>query len=218
MIKLVIIDFDDTLCMTEEACFQLENEVASKMGFPTMTRDSHKKNWGKPLETAILERIPGINSDNFMSILTALLPSYVKKGKLDIITQNNLLTLDNLLRNGFLLAILTSRTRSEVKHLINKNHPLQSYIHSFYYKENSFFRKPDPRVFQKILKKFHIKPPEAVYVGDTLSDEVCAKDAELYFIASLESGLKSKTDFDRRVDYFINKFSELPKALEYLNK
>lgn len=27
MIKLVIIDIDDTLCLTERACFSLENEI-----------------------------------------------------------------------------------------------------------------------------------------------------------------------------------------------
>ncbi len=28
MIKLVLIDFDDTLCLTEKACFRIENDVA----------------------------------------------------------------------------------------------------------------------------------------------------------------------------------------------
>lgn len=66
MIKLVALDFDDTLAMTEEATFQMENETARRMGYPPMTREAHKKNWGKPLEEAIVERFPGINPEEFM--------------------------------------------------------------------------------------------------------------------------------------------------------
>lgn len=44
MIKLVIIDFDDTLCLTEKACFKMENYVAQKMGFAPINREAHIKN------------------------------------------------------------------------------------------------------------------------------------------------------------------------------
>ncbi len=217
MIKLAIIDFDDTLCMTEEACFHLENDAASKLGFPPMGRDVHKKSWGQPVEIAILERIPGIDPEKFMSKLTALMPKLIQEGKLDVITSQNLSALDALKKNGMHLALLTTRTFNEVKHLINRSHPLSTRIEAFYYKENSVFRKPDPRVFTEILEKFNIKPREAVYVGDNVSDAECAKSAGLFFIASLESGLKTKKDFGK-IDYFIDKFSDLPKALDFLNK
>jgi phosphoglycolate phosphatase len=32
MIKAVIIDVDDTLCLTESICFELENDVLKQMG------------------------------------------------------------------------------------------------------------------------------------------------------------------------------------------
>jgi phosphoglycolate phosphatase-like HAD superfamily hydrolase len=38
MIRAVIVDVDDTLCLTEEASFALENEVLSRMGRPPMPR------------------------------------------------------------------------------------------------------------------------------------------------------------------------------------
>ena len=68
MIKLVLIDFDDTLCMTEKARFKIENYVAKKMGFSPMTRETHIKYWGKkPLEESILDRVPGIDAKAFMN-------------------------------------------------------------------------------------------------------------------------------------------------------
>lgn len=46
MIKAVIFDFDDTICLTEELCFHLENRIAQEMGYKPMTHEAHKKNWG----------------------------------------------------------------------------------------------------------------------------------------------------------------------------
>lgn len=43
MIKAVIIDIDDTLCLTEAACYELENQVLLSMGRIPMTRDIHKE-------------------------------------------------------------------------------------------------------------------------------------------------------------------------------
>jgi len=47
VIKAVVIDLDDTLCLTEEACFDMENEVLVKMGLKPMSRDIHI-HLGKP--------------------------------------------------------------------------------------------------------------------------------------------------------------------------
>lgn len=219
MIKLVIIDFDDTLSMTEEACFFLENDAAGRLGYPPMSRDDHRANWGQPLEHAILERIPGIDADEFMSVLTWLLPVYVREGRADTITPENLSTLDVLGNNGYGLAILTTRTAQEVQHLTVKGHPLHGRITAFYHKDNLRYRKPDPRVFGKILKRFTVAPEEAVYVGDTVSDAGCAKSAGLHFIASLESGLRTERDFENTgTDAFIRRFPELPDTIQKMNR
>lgn len=45
MIRLIIIDIDDTLCMTEEASFSLENETLSLIGAKNFNRDIHIKTW-----------------------------------------------------------------------------------------------------------------------------------------------------------------------------
>ncbi len=37
MIKLILVDFDDTLCLSEKACFHVENEIAAELGFSPMT-------------------------------------------------------------------------------------------------------------------------------------------------------------------------------------
>ncbi len=219
MIKLVAIDVDDTLCMTEEACFHMENEAAAQLGYPPMERAVHRHNWGHPLEEAITKRFPGIHVGRFMRELTKLVPQYVSQGKLDDIQATTLNALDTLRNQGVSLAILTSRSSKEVTHFLEKNHPLQKRIQGFYHKDNSEFGKPDPRVFIQILKQFEVLPHESVYIGDTVTDAQCAKSAGLYFIATLENNLRSQSDFAHTsVDAFIRNFTEVPQVITALGE
>jgi len=210
MFKVVIIDVDDTLCLTEEACFNLENEVAVGMGFSPMTRTTHQKSWGVALGDAILDRIPGINADEFMRQVEVAIVDNVSKGLLDNITDENLNVLKVLKKSGKKLAIVTSRSLIEAKHLLQEAHPLSSLVDAFYHKDNLEFLKPDPRVFNQAFAKFNVKPQECVYVGDSISDAVAAKGAGMHFIAVLESGLRTKEDFaGKNVDFFAAKLTDI---------
>jgi len=210
VIKLVIIDFDDTLSLTEEACFHLENHIATKMGFSPMKRETHLRNWGKPIKEAIKERFPKIDVDTFMENLEETLPQFVKRNEIDIINDLNLNVLDKLRTLNRKLAILTSRTISEVKHLMHVAHPLSRRIDTFYHRDNTKHIKPDPRVFEKALNEFEVKPVDAVYIGDSLSDAISAKGAGLHFIALLESKIRTRADFNGLdVDFFAETFSQI---------
>lgn len=209
MIKLVSVDFDGTLCMTEESTYFIENEVAVQMGHEPMSREVHQKTWGQELEIAIKERVPGINVPRFMELLYAAHMAAVKEGSIDTVSDENLQAMDKLMANYLKLALLTSRSIDEAQHLMHDDHPLNSRMEKFYYKENSDFLKPDPRVFAKVLKDFDLKPSEIVYVGDAVSDAKAAKGAGLHFVAVLESGVRAKEDFKNLgVDYFATTFLE----------
>jgi beta-phosphoglucomutase-like phosphatase (HAD superfamily) len=49
MIKAVILDLDDTVCLTEEACWNLENETLAAIGRAPIPRELHKATWGKKM-------------------------------------------------------------------------------------------------------------------------------------------------------------------------
>jgi phosphoglycolate phosphatase-like HAD superfamily hydrolase len=115
---------------------------------------------------------------------------------------------------GTRLFVLTSRTHGEVKHMLEPDHFLASRIEAFYHKDNTKFHKPDPRVFDELLAAHDLKPQDSVYVGDSVGDAIAAKQARLHFIASLESGLRQKEDFDgHQVDRFIYRFPEIVDAV-----
>lgn len=214
-VDLAILDFDDTLAPTEKTTFKIENEIAISMGHLPMTRITHQYNWGKPIDEAITERIPGINVPTFMAKWVELLPHYANKGKVDVVPTENLQALDVLRRRGISLAILTSRTLAEMQHLLVPDHPLNGRISKFYFRDSSPFTKPDPRVFDLALKDFGVSPDRVVYVGDNLNDGLASKEAGIHFIASLESGLRTQKDFGQvPVRYFIRKFPDMVKILD----
>jgi phosphoglycolate phosphatase len=219
MIKLILVDFDDTLCLSEAACFGVENEIAQKMNFPPMTRAAHQSNWGKPLKDAIIERIPGINADKFMNMFSQVAQKHIQEGTFDHVSEENLNVLRNLRSKGYKVVIQTSRQHVEVEYLISDQSPLMPIIDGFFYQERSTYKKPDPRVFLLPSDTFDIPFSEMVYVGDAFTDVQWCKAAGVHFIASIESGLRTKADFEKLgAKWFIERFTDLPERIEELNK
>lgn len=218
MIQAVIIDLDDTLCLTEQVSFDMENETLKLLGRPPMTRQIHQQTWGKPLFEIIATRSQGVDVAAFQQVFSQVLTAYVADGRLDSISDENFAALDVLLDNGKQLHVLTSRTHGELAHLLEPDHDLAKRITAFYYRDNMQFHKPDPRAFDLLLHDHGILPNQCVYIGDSISDAAAAKTAGLHFVASLESGLRTQEDFrSYPVDYFINRFSECVGVVDMLD-
>jgi phosphoglycolate phosphatase len=211
MIEAVIYDVDDTLCSTEAAAFELENHVLVQMGRIPMEREIHIETWGRPLEEAIALRSPGVDMDTFVALYSETVPQRVASGLLDVIPEASYQSLDRLKAAGKLGVIVTSRAQFELQHMLDAAHPLATRIADFYHKGNTAYHKPDPRVFDELFAKYdQLSPERCVYVGDSVTDAQAANEAGLLFVASLESGLRSREDFaDYKVAAFIGRFAEI---------
>ena len=217
-IKAVIVDFDDTLCMTEAACFAMENELLRRMRRPAQSREVHRQTWGIPLAPAMELRSPGIDLGEFWRVFPVVHTEYVKAGLIDVIPESNIRALQELRDMGLQVMILTSRTKTECEHLLHADHLVSSLVDAFYHKDNTDWHKPDPRVFTHIEKDHGLKPQECVYVGDALGDAAAAKGANLHFVACLEGGILTKQDFaGLSVDAFIYTFAELPSVVAHFD-
>jgi phosphoglycolate phosphatase-like HAD superfamily hydrolase len=214
MIKAVVIDLDDTLCLTEAVCFEVENKALTEMGRAPMTREIHVNTWGRPLFEAIDTRSPGINIEAFKAAYHPVVAAYTKSGRWLSIPDENYAALDKLIELGKQILVLTSRTHGEMEDLLAPDHLLASRVKAFYYKDNMQYHKPDPRAFTELLAENDLAPEGCVYIGDSVSDAVASKEAGLKFIASLESGLRQKSDFKpSQVDAFIYRFPDVVAAI-----
>jgi pyrophosphatase PpaX len=92
--------------------------------------------------------------------------------------------LANVRRRGFEQAVVTSKTEWLSKRGLEL-FALDGYIDEIIGFESTKEHKPkgDPAI--EAMKRFKIKPDEAIFVGDSSADEGCAKDAGVAFVAAL---------------------------------
>jgi len=219
MIEAVIVDVDDTLCLTEAASFDLENDVLARMGRPPMSRAIHLATWGEPLLDAMPYRSPGLDLARFAALFPAEHQRYLAEGRLDVIPAENLEALDALAAPGRTIMLLTSRAEAEVRHLLEPGHALAGRVTGAYHQGNTKFRKPDPRVFDELLAETGFRPERCVYVGDSPGDAVAAAGAGLRFIACLESGVRRADEFEPRfVSAVVATFPEVVAAVDGLEQ
>ncbi|MEU8821291.1 HAD hydrolase-like protein [Actinoplanes sp. NPDC048796] len=215
MIEAVIVDVDDTLCLTEAASFELENEVLARLGRPPMARAVHLATWGETLLDAMPHRSPGVDLERFAELFPVLHQRYLAEGRLDVIPPENLAALDRLVERGRTVMMLTSRTEAEVRHLLEPDHVLAGRVTAAYHQGNTRFRKPDPRVFDELLAETGLEPGQCVYVGDSPGDAVAAGGAGIRFVACLQSGVRRLDEFDPRyVTASVDTFAEIPEVIE----
>jgi len=219
MLRAVIVDVDDTLCLTEAASFDLENDVLALMGRPPMSRAVHLATWGEPLLVAMPHRSPGLDLRKFADLFPAENQRYLREGRLDVIPPENLEALDILVESGRTIMLLTSRAEAEVRHLLEPGHVLAARVTGGYHQGNTKFRKPDPRVFDELLDETGFRPEECVYVGDSPGDAVAAAGAGLRFIAGLQSGVRRADEFEPRfVSAVVSTFPGIVAAVEDLEQ
>jgi phosphoglycolate phosphatase len=218
VIRAVAIDVDDTLCLTEAVCFELENEVLARIGRAPMPRARHLSTWGQPLFDAMPLRSPGLDLTRFADAYHVVLGEYVAAGRLDIVTPENLQALDALAAMGRELMLLTSRTEVEVAHLLAPDHALTGRLAAVYHRGNTRYAKPDARAFDELLANTGLRPDECLYVGDSPGDAQAANGAGIRFVACLQSGVRRREDFAaHRVDVFIDTFPDLVSAVASLD-
>ena len=206
----MLLDVDDTLCLTEAVCFELENHVLGLMGRRPMTREIHIATWGAPMREAMTLRSPGIDVDAFIAAYEPLLHEHQADGRLDMISPQNLAAIDELVARQLDVMLLTSRTENEVAHMLADDHDLAERVSAIYHGGNTTHLKPDPRVFDVVLATHALQPEWCLYVGDSPGDAAAATGAGMRFVACLESGLRTRDDFAPFVvDAFVDRFADI---------
>ncbi|NUT33063.1 MAG: HAD family hydrolase [Hamadaea sp.] len=215
----MVVDVDDTLCLTEAACFALENEVLAAIGAQPIARDVHLATWGMSLMAALPIRSPGVDLDRFAVAYPDVLRAYIADGRLDAIPAENLQALAALAGQGRAVMVLTSRTAEEMSHLLDAGHPLATTLRAVFHAGNTRFGKPDPRVFDEFFAATGFDPGDCVYVGDSPGDADAARGAGLHFIACLQSGVRTRQAFDGRdVCAYVSAFPEVVAAVARLDE
>jgi len=106
------------------------------------------------------------------------------------------------------LGIVTSRTNPEMQ-LVLDNFELKKYFDTFITASKTKLHKPNPEPILKAIETLQVDPAETLYIGDSIYDFQCARNAKVEF-ALASWGAKNNPEFSK-VDYLLKNPSDLIK-------
>jgi phosphoglycolate phosphatase-like HAD superfamily hydrolase len=213
-IKAVIFDFDDTLVESRLAKWAQHKHVAKEFYNIELTDEDIKKHWGKPFHKLVGELYR--NSDTPKKMMEAVMSVREKEEFKKKVHKGSPELMNELLDRGLKLGILTATMKKYLLvNLSEHNFPIDR-LTIIQAADDTEVHKPDPAVFEPLLKKFKeegIESSEIVYVGDSIDDLYSSKGAGVNFIA-VTTGMYSEEDFKKEgVEIIVKRVTEITKYI-----
>lgn len=208
MIKTIIFDVDGVLIDSVKITVEIYQKTAKKLGLRIPPSKEVLDLLGKPLEE--MERIlwPDTNHELYIKEYRKLLMDKnfpPLDGAVD--------TVERLKKLGFKLGIITGKIMFFAeKHLKEAGFDIK-WFDAISTVETTKKHKPHPDPIFHVIDKLNVKPEEALYVGDAISDYECAKNAKVEYVAVL-TGCLNREELEKiGVKNIINSVSDLPEFL-----
>lgn len=206
MYKYIVFDVDGTMVDTEEAVmFAYQSVIFQKHG-RYFTEQELLKGYGVPTPQS-LERygftdIQGAMKDYYGYLIEGFKRCSTFEGIPEL--------LDSLGAKNVPLAVVTSRCDYEIK----IDPCLQGFLNRFsavICSDDTVRHKPEAEPLQKAMEKLCALPEETLYVGDTLFDSQCAKNAGVKFALAIWG---SNNADNIAADYYLKSPAQLLELLD----
>lgn len=210
MIKAVVFDVDGVLIDSNEIIVKAYRETAEKLGLRIPSPREVIDLMGRPLVEIV--RILWMNTnvelyiEEFRRLFKGedlVIPEI--EGAVDAVRE--------IRHSGCRIGAISGKIMFFIeKHLKEAGFDINWFeaIVSF---ETTKKHKPDPEPLLHAINKLDVKPEEAVYVGDALSDYECARNAKVEYFAVLTGCLKREDLEKLGVKNIMNSVAELPDFL-----
>lgn len=187
MTKGVIFDLDGTLADTLSSIAYFANQALIQNGLSEIPTDSYRYlvgNGAKRLVHGMLQTVGADTEENYQRVAPLYNDSYDQNALYLTKPYDGIPELLAILRkNGIKTAVLSNKpdrtTQKIVKALFGDN------VDFCRGQLDGVPRKPDPAGVFCLLKEMELSPSECAYVGDTKTDMLTGKVAELYTIGVL---------------------------------
>jgi HAD superfamily hydrolase (TIGR01549 family) len=211
MYELVIFDIDGTMIDTEQVVRESYSyAMLEELGHP-LTDEELSRAYGIPTMQA-LERLGAKDIDTAASrYFDSLLGAYragvpIFNGIIDV--------LEELKKRGIKCGVVTSRNKDEV----SNDKSLRSLLKYFDYlvcAEDTVKHKPDAEPILKLAEMSGTGLSGLLYLGDTLYDYLCAKNAGIEFALALWGARDTE---GIRPDHLLEKPADLLRIIESAGK
>ena len=172
-ITTILFDFDGTLIDTNEVIIQSFQYTFMQVLGQEKPVDEIIKTFGEPLALT-MSKMLDIPPEQAMEIYRSY--HYKKFDELIRIFPGMLELVIALKQKGYKLAIVTSRLRNTTIQGLKK-YNLESYFDYIVTADDTDKHKPDPAPIHIALEKLNAKPEEALMIGDSMFDILCAHNA-----------------------------------------
>ena len=207
MKRLIVFDWDGTIVDSVPDIISCKQSLALKHGLPIPNEKTIRQVIGKPFKEAMAICFPLANKESQKLLeddYHYLMKKFFSHSPLFV---NVTSTLVYLKSKGFILAVATSKYREEFDVGI-KYHNLQD-IFDVVACGDEHKGKPEPAMLKFIIKHANVLIGDALFIGDTTTDILFARNAGIDVIA-VTYGAHNKTDLElANPDGFVDNFSEI---------
>lgn len=204
----VVFDLDMTLVDSSEAITATLNAVARELGLRGVSREEVIPLIGMPLEESMRE-LWGFCDGGMLSLYRRLF--WEHEGSLLRAMDGAEGVLRDLKALGLSLGILSNR--KDVK-LVLEHLGLSGYFDGVWGMLDVPEPKPSPRALEHVLEALGLSREEALFVGDSMIDARCAREAGVDFLG-VATGAYGVSDFEREG---FRAVSELKGIVELLGR
>lgn len=213
MVEGIIFDLDGTLLNTVEDIMDSTNEALKLLKYPTHTLEEYYYFIGDGIEELVKRALPEEkrNQEEIKRALELVRAEYKKRWN------NKTRPYDGILE------MLKEISKFPIKKAIFSNKPHDFTVNAveYYFKEIEFDlilgskdgnpKKPDPFGALLIAKELSIEPNNIVYLGDTATDIITAKRANMISVGA-EWGFRGREELEKANADYIIKF-----PMEFVN-
>lgn len=210
MIKGIILDVDGTILETLSDIKASLNIVLNEYGFESRDYDQVRLAIGKGSKKLVEASLPeGVDSELVEEIADKYLKVYGTHYNIETKPYDGIKELLNELENkGIILGVNTNKPDAYAKDLIAKHFPGNKFI-EIYGAVPGVPNKPDPTSSNELVKKMGFKKEEVLYIGDSESDVMTAKNAGLKCIGCLWGFRDLDTLTKAGADYIVKNPKEI---------
>jgi phosphoglycolate phosphatase len=180
--KLAIWDVDGTLVDSRASIFESAKAVYACIGLPEPAYDDVRQIVGLPLREGLQVLLPNFTEADIDQAVASYKASFGERvtqpGYVEPLYDGAAETLDNLRRDGWLIAMATGKSRRGVEHIIAM-HGWADLFDSTHCSDDGP-GKPHPAMVLEALRVLEVKPEDAIMIGDTAHDMRMAKAAGVY--------------------------------------
>ena len=214
---LIIFDLDGTLVDGRKAIRENFQLALKKFSLPHLQDEAIDAMIGVPLVEMFEKTLPSSNRHLAPKLTEVYAERYKHTGHIGTTILSNVIpTLQKLKKDGFKLAVATSKMNKPVRPLLEKI-GLYEYFDVVTGLREGMKNKPHPDMIEYVMRELDVDPQKTVMVGDTPLDVITARNAGIHAIAVTSSVVLGMTTMEKirkaNPDAIIPSLLDLPNHL-----